>query len=115
MKKRIVLLLIVLFFGCAQERIPKPEPLLSLEQMTNFHVDLALLNAASSYETDSFVPMDSLYAFHRIDSVTFAKNHIYYASKPKVYIKIFEEVKTTLESMEEVDTLPELEKSLSIE
>lgn len=115
MKKRVLVLFLVLVFGCAQERIPKPEPLLSLEQMTNFHLDLALLNSASSYETDSFVPMDSLYAFHRIDSITFAKNHIYYSSKPKVYIKIFEEVKTILESMEEADTLPELEKLLSIE
>lgn len=105
MKKTVLIFFLVLIFGCAQDRIQKPKPLLSLEEMTAFHVDLALLNAASSYVKDSFVPIDSLYKFHGIDSLTFVKNNLYYASKPKVYTKIFDQVKTELEKMNEIDTL----------
>lgn len=98
--------------SCAQERIAKPSPFLSPEQMTNFHVDLALLNATTSSNNNSFVPVDSLYAFHGIDSITFANNNTYYASKPKVYTKIFKAVRAELESMEELDTLKKTLKTL---
>jgi len=105
MKNVNLIVFVLLFLGCTQERIPKPKPLLTPEQMTRFHVDLAILSASSSYVKDSFVPLDSLYKFHKIDSITFAKNNIYYASKPKVYIKIFEAAKEELEGYDEIDSL----------
>lgn len=108
MINRIGVLCLMLCLGCAQERIPKPKPFLTAKQMINFHVDLALVNAASRYEKDSVVPLDSLYAYHGIDSITFVLNNTFYASKPKEYTKIFEEVKTILKNMEPLDTLPKL-------
>lgn len=108
MKKQISILLFILCVGCAQERIPKPSPFLTAKQMINFHVDLAIVNAASKYEKDSVVPLDSLYVYHGIDSITFALNNTFYAAKPKEYKKIFEEVKMILKNMEQVDTLPKI-------
>jgi hypothetical protein len=37
---------LLLLAACAQDRIPKPEPLMSEEQLIDFHIDLALINAA---------------------------------------------------------------------
>ena len=111
--KQIVSLLIFLFLmGCAQERIPKPDKLMPIDKMTDFHLDLALLSASSSYAKDNFVSIDSLYVFHGIDSITFVQSNTYYASKPKLYSKIFESVKAELQRFQKQDTLQELEKSL---
>ena len=72
MKNLGFILFSLAMLSCAQERIAKPSPFLSPEQMTNFHVDLALLNATTSFNKDGFIPLDSLYAYHGIDSITFA-------------------------------------------
>lgn len=112
MKNIVFALHLLLFFGCTQERIPKPKQLLSVDQMTRFHLDLALVNASSSYQIESIIPIDSLYAFHNIDSITFAQNNTYYASKPKVYVKIFEGVKNEIERLEELDSLSKRESLL---
>ena len=77
-----ILLVVLLFVGCAQDRIERPEPFMTSQQMTNFLVDLALL-----------------------------KNNIYYVSKPKEYTRIFELVNEKLTAFEEIDTL-NMEKPL---
>ena len=69
----------LLLTACAQDRIAKPDPLLTEEQFINFHIDLALINAAYNFTEGYYVPTDSLYSFHGIDSLTFVKNNIYYA------------------------------------
>mgnify|MGYP001058568131 CR=1 FL=1 len=112
MRKVFLMLIFLILGGCAQDRIAKPEVLMTSEQMINFHVDLALISASSSYAKDNFVSMDSLYAFHNIDSITFAQSNVYYASKPKLYTKIFESVKVQLTQLQEEDTMYELQKPL---
>lgn len=106
-----ILLVVLLFIGCAQDRIERPEPFMTSQQMTNFLVDLALLNASTGYAKDHYVSIDSLYVYHGIDSLSFAKNNIYYVSKPKEYTRIFELVNEKLTAFEEIDTL-NLEKPL---
>jgi hypothetical protein len=109
--KQIVLISSLLFLiGCAQDRIAKPDKLMPEEQMIEFHIDLALLNASSSDAKNHFAPIDSLYAFYGIDSTTFAQSNSYYASKPKLYIKIFESVKVKLEAIQVQDTISKSEK-----
>jgi hypothetical protein len=83
-----------MLYACAQDRIPKPEPLMSEEQLIDFHVDLALINASIQFNESHYVPLDSLYNFHGIDSITFVKNNTYYASKSKQYTRIFETVES---------------------
>jgi len=103
---RIFLLLcfFIMLYACAQERIPKPEPLMSEEQLIDFHIDLALINASIEFNESHYVPLDSLYNFHGIDSITFVKNNTYYASKSKQYTQIFETVESRLKDMEVRDT-----------
>ena len=91
--------------SCAQDRIAKPELFMSEEQFINFHIDLALINAANGYNQNHYVPLDSLYKFHGIDSLTFVKNNTYYASKSKHYTRIFKTVESSLKAMQESDSL----------
>lgn len=109
MKQAVTILIFLLFTSCAQDRIANPKSLMSVNKMIDFHVDLALLNASSSYAKDNFVSIDSLYVFHGIDSLTFVQSNTYYTSKPKVYAKILESAKTELQRFQVQDTLPNLE------
>ena len=93
-----------LIFGCSQDRIPKPEPFMEEDQMVDFLIDLSLANASRSYSDVPIVLIDSLYSFHGIDSVTFAKNNLYYVSKPKQYTKIFEEVQEHIDGLIKQDS-----------
>lgn len=95
----------LVLIGCAQERIPKPENLLTEQQMIDLHLDLSLLNASSNISSENHIPLDSLYKFHGIDSITFVKSNLYYASKPKSYVQIFEAVNLELEQLNEPDSL----------
>ena len=104
MRQVFLTFVFLIFAACAQNRIAKPDTLMTSEQMINFHVDLALISASSTYAKDNFVSTDSLYAFHKIDSITFAQSNVYYAFKPKLYSKIFESVKAKLTKLEEQDT-----------
>ena len=95
----------LLLTACAQDRIAKPDPLMSEEQLINFHIDLALINADNNITEGYYVPLDSLYKFHGIDSLTFVKNNTYYASKSKRYTRIFEEVESRLKTIQEQDSV----------
>ena len=105
MRHFFVLGVLLMLAACSQDRIAKPEPLMSEEQLIDFHVDLAIINAARTYAEVYYTSLDSLYAFHGIDSLTFVKNNTYYASKSKQYTRIFEAVESRLKAMEERDTL----------
>lgn len=108
MKKAIFVLILGLILGCSQERIKRPNPFMSEDQMTQFLVDLALVSSATSYAKNNYVPIDSIYAFHGIDSLIFTENNLYYASKPKQYIRIFEAAEKQLQQL---DTLYLFEKN----
>ena len=108
MKNWTLLFFAVLIFGCAQDRIPKPNPFMKEEHMIDFLVDLSIANASRSFKDTPNVPMDSLYAYHGIDSITFANNNLYYVSKPKVYTKIFTEVEQRIDDLMEVDSTIQL-------
>jgi len=73
--------------------------------MVDFLVDLSIANAARSHKNVPFVPMDSLYAYHGIDSIIFAKNNVYYAAKPKIYTKIYKEVEEQIEDLMVPDSI----------
>ena len=104
MKRLLFFLLLVFVASCTQDRIPKPEPFMSEEQLIAFHVDLALVNASTGISKEHYVPLDSLYTFHGIDSLIFVQNNTYYASKLKQYIRIFEAVEVRIEALEKTDT-----------
>ena len=65
----------------------------------------AIIDSSSIGLNEShYVPLDSLYKFHGIDSINFVKNNTYYASKSKQYTRIFETVESRLKDMEVSDT-----------
>jgi len=93
MKKLILLSLTVFLFACGSKEIEKPDPLLSEKQMEDILYDISLLQAIKSVNPSVLDSnrVDSkryIYKKYDIDSVTFAKNHAYYAANLEQYEKI---------------------------
>ena len=90
MKKLILLPLAVLLFACGSKEIEKPDPLLSEKQMENILYDISLIQAIKSVnpgvlESNKVDPKGYIYKKYDIDSITFAKNHDYYATHLEQY------------------------------
>ena len=93
MKKLIVLSLSMLLFACGSNELEKPDPLLNEKQMENILYDVSLLQAVKSIspsvlDSNKVDPKNYIYKKYDIDSVTFAKNHTYYAANLEQYEKI---------------------------
>ncbi len=104
MKKLLVLCVAISLFSCRQgDPVEKPEKLISQEEMTNILYDMSLLQAMRSQSQKDFKesgiePKAYIFEKYKIDSITLAQNHRYYASKLDVYEKIQKEVKQKLEA-----------------
>lgn len=98
MKKLFIILLIVSFFGsCNDNPVPKPNNLLTEEQMVDILYDIAILQATgSSNEIGSKNDRQKIDAYifekYKIDSVVYTQNQKYYASNTKQYKKIHQKV-----------------------
>ena len=99
MKKLIFLVLFTLIF-CSVERVKKPSKLLSESEMVSLLVDISIVNASLNFSEKNFSDLNSIFEYHEIDSITFVENNIYYVSKPKKYMKIFDSVKFKLEEIQ---------------
>ena len=97
----------VLFsFGisCSNQVVPRPERILSLDQMESIVYDMAVLNAAvtadrSQFKAQSITPLGYIYKKHEIDSTVYAQNDLYYASKPLEYEMIYRRVEKRLQAL----------------
>ena len=74
--------------------------------MINILYDINVLQAANIYSPNALNENDVkvteyIYKKYAIDSVTYHQNHKYYASNPKEYKKMFNEVIKRLESEKE--------------
>jgi hypothetical protein len=97
MKKLLLIFSSVFLVSCSDNAAPKPEHLLDKEQMVSILYDLALLQSIKSFnpavlDTNNVDSHKYIYKKYKIDSLTFAQNHTYYASDIKVYEKIEKEV-----------------------
>jgi hypothetical protein len=54
-----------------------------------------------NFSEKNFSDLNSIFDYHEIDSITFVENNIYYVSKPKIYMKIFDSVKFELEEIQD--------------
>ena len=92
MKKLIVIFfLAIACFAC--NRVEKPEKVLSEDEMVNILYDLSLLQAINSHspqvlDSGKVDVKNYIYKKYKTDSITFKKNHIYYASQINKYEKI---------------------------
>ena len=83
------------------ERVNKPSKLLSESEMVSLLVDISIVNASLNFSEKNFSDLNSIFDYHEIDSITFVENNIYYVSKPKKYMKIFDSVKFKLEEIQD--------------
>lgn len=104
MKKIIALLFIsISLIACNKEPVKKPENLLPENKMVDILYDLTLLQAINSVTpgkiTDNDIDVSTyIYKKHNIDSLTFAANHKYYASKLEIYESIHKKVTERIKS-----------------
>lgn len=110
MKKSAFILVLFLAFACANEAVPKPDRLLKEGEMVNILYDISLLQAIKSYQPQALEDgkVDAktyIYKKYNIDSLTFAQNQAYYASKLEQYesiqTKLIDRIKKEKEKFKE--------------
>lgn len=114
MKKLAFILVSFLAFACADEAVPKPDRLLKEGEMVNILYDISILQAIKSYQPQALEEgkvdaKNYIYKKYSIDSLTFAQNQAYYASKLELYesiqAKLADRVKKEKETLKkEMDT-----------
>ncbi|APY08125.1 hypothetical protein BWZ20_07350 [Winogradskyella sp. J14-2] len=103
-KYLLVIVLLILVFSCDKKnKPPKPNNLISKEQMEDILYDLYVINAAKGVnrkllEDNGVVPESYILNKHLIDSVQFAESNAYYAFDPDLYKEMVEKVKVRLEN-----------------
>ena len=108
MKKVSVLFFcFVLFVGCQNAPIEKPDNLIDEDKMVDIMFDITVLEAMKSQttlvlETNKINPNTYIYKKYNIDSLQFANSDKYYASDVKKYNEIFDAVNKRIEDQIEV-------------
>lgn len=103
--KKLLLFFIGLVFitsSCNNGAVEKPNNLLDEDQMVDMIYDLSLLDAMRNQGSFSQKKYPTSTEFlkqkYKIDSLTFAKNTLYYASDLKKYKRIYDNVKKRLDN-----------------
>ena len=128
LKVRLSILTLGLLFvsqGCSKAKKDIPNPLLTENQMIDILYDLTIVDAIRMNNpavlTENRVST-SKYIFekHQIDSITFAENNKYYATKFDVYLRLYDSIYKRLDfEKNQTDSLVKSKKNnpenLSIE
>lgn len=103
--KKLLLFFIGLVFvtsSCNNAAVEKPNNLLEEDEMVDMFYDLSLLDAMRNQGSFSQKKYPTSTEFlkqkYKIDSLTFAKNTLYYASDLKKYKRIYDSVKKRLDN-----------------
>ena len=104
MKKLIFIF--ILFLSCSNNEKNKPENLMSENEMVNFLFDINIINSSRAFRNKSelnyFNIKDSLlFKKHRLDSIKFTNSNFYYASNPKIYLKIYSKLEVKLSKLKD--------------
>jgi DNA integrity scanning protein DisA with diadenylate cyclase activity len=91
----------MLVSACVEEVVPKPEKLISKEQMIDILYDVSVLVAAKNTNKavllqNGIDPMEYIYEKYGIDSLQYVQSDAYYASKPNEYLDIYTKVESRL-------------------
>ncbi|MBC2837907.1 DUF4296 domain-containing protein [Robiginitalea sp. SC105] len=97
MRKLRIFLLFTLVLGCQDALVEKPDNLIPPGKMSDILFDLAVMEAIDNtyrgqLERNGIEPLSYVFEKHRVDSLQFAKSDFYYASRPAVYERIYQEV-----------------------
>jgi len=95
--KKLAFIFLLVIASCGNSTAPKPEHLLDKGEMVDILYDIALLQSIKSFQPESLdtnnVHSETyIYKKYKIDSLTFAQNHTYYASDIEQYEKIEKDV-----------------------
>ena len=106
MKKTIILLVLTTLFSCSNKEKNVPQNLMSEDQMVNFLFDINIINSSRAFrnrsELNYYNIKDSLlFKKHKIDSVIFSESNFYYASNPKLYLRIYSKLETKLKLLKD--------------
>lgn len=109
MKKLLLIVVSVFVMSCDSHTAPKPEHLLAKEEMVNVLYDIALLQSINSFQpavldTNNVNAHTYIYKKYKIDSLTFAQNHSYYASDIEDYEKIEKKVSDRIQQQRDALT-----------
>jgi len=122
MRKYILLFLIISCLACdGSTPVEPPDEKMTTEMMENVFYDIMLMKAIKNsnyvdpaykeYFTDQYI-----YEKYGIDSLQLAQNQTYYAQKPKLLKKIFENLKIKSKQMEDsIDTIMKRKERLKEE
>lgn len=119
MKYFKIILVLLLFFACKNNKIQepkKPDNLLSENKMVEVIYDMSVVSAAKGVnkkllEKEGIEPESYVYELHGIDSLQFAESSNYYTYKLEIYENIYANVKKKLqEDKVKFDTLVKVEK-----
>lgn len=97
------LVVIMLFLGCKEDAVKKPDRLIDKEVMENIIYDLSLLEAIkyndpSTTENYRVNPKEFIFKKYKVDSAQFAQNNVYYASNYEEYKAMYDSVVKRIES-----------------
>ena len=121
MKKILGCIIAVVFLvSCSDAPVHKPKKLIKENVMVDILYDMALLQAMKSYNPNMLDVMNInstnyIYKKYNIDSLQFAQNNEYYASRIEDYQKIYEKVDERLQKTIKASkpkVLPELKKDV---
>ena len=110
-KNIVFLISSILLFSCSDSPVPKPDTLLEQEVMVDILYDTALLQASEAYLPERLTAngvriKNYIYLKYDIDSTTYYQNQRYYASDPKKFKKLYEEVSERIDAFKAItDTL----------
>tara|TARA_B100001173_G_scaffold297765_1_gene294691 strand:+ start:657 stop:1043 length:387 start_codon:yes stop_codon:yes gene_type:complete len=106
MKKIILIFGLFLFLSCSSNEKNKSENLMSEDEMVNFLFDINIINSSRAFRNKSelnyYNIKDSLlFKKHKIDSIKFYNSNFYYASNPKIYLKIYSKLEKKLNKLKD--------------
>lgn len=90
-----------LILGCGPATTPKPERLIPVALMDSIIYEMAVINAAKGLDKKRLAqsiknPRQHVFKTFGVDSMQFVASNAYYASKPKIYDRIYTAVETRL-------------------
>ena len=106
MKKIIFALSLIVFHSCSNNEKNKPDDLMTEDQMTNLLLDINIINSSRAFRNKSklnyYNIKDSLlFRKHNIDSLKFSNSNFYYASNPKIYLRIYSKLELKLKNLKD--------------
>jgi hypothetical protein len=103
MKKKVIILFF-LIVSCSNLELREPENLISVDEMESILFDLIIINSArsSSYQNPKYSSsLGDIYIYkkYKVDSSQLVESEFYYSKRPKIYLKIHQNVQNRLKEL----------------